>query len=87
MINIFFDCSFISLVIVSLTARRKGIASALIDRFTQKSSTDKIFSSTNLSNKPMQNVFLSNGFVHSGFVDNLDKGDPEIIFFKRRNAK
>jgi hypothetical protein len=31
----------------------------------------------------MQAVYESLGFVRSGFVENLDEGDPEIIYFKR----
>ena len=46
------------------------------------SPTKKIFSSTNQSNKRMQEVFKANGFIQSGFVENLDDGDPEIIYFK-----
>ncbi len=27
-------------------------------------------------------VFESNGFIRSGFVENLDEGGPETIYFK-----
>lgn len=78
----FFECSFISLIIVSKAARRKGYATALITYFESISPTKKIFSSTNQSNTNMQKVFTSMGYVQSGFVENLDDGDPEIIYFK-----
>lgn len=78
----FFDCSFISLIIVKPTERRKGYASSLIEYFTSISPTMKIFSSTNKSNYKMQEVFKANGFIQSGFIENLDDGDPEIIYFK-----
>ncbi|MGE7624901.1 GNAT family N-acetyltransferase [Viridibacillus sp. NPDC096237] len=78
----FFECSFISLIIVSKAARRKGYATALITYFESISPTKKIFSSTNQSNTNMQKVFTSTGYVQSGFVENLDDGDPEIIYFK-----
>ncbi|MGE7924021.1 GNAT family N-acetyltransferase [Viridibacillus arvi] len=78
----FFECSFISLIIVSKSARRKGYATALINYFESIAPTKKIFSSTNQSNINMQKVFESQGFVRSGFVENLDDGDPEIIYFK-----
>jgi ribosomal protein S18 acetylase RimI-like enzyme len=64
----FFRCSFISLIIVSPTERRKGFATSLIDYFLNISPSQKVFSSTNLSNKDMQIVFLSNGFIKSGFI-------------------
>jgi len=47
----FFDCSFISLIIVKPTARRKGYATSLMDYFISISPTKKIFSSTNQSIK------------------------------------
>jgi len=78
----FFDCSFISLIIVKPNERRKGYATSLLEYFISISPTKKIFSSTNQSNKRMQEVFEANGFIQSGFVENLDEGDPEIIYFK-----
>ncbi|KEK20758.1 hypothetical protein BAGA_29680 [Bacillus gaemokensis] len=48
-------------------------------------SADKIFSSTNKSNEKMQQVFYSLNYINSGYIDNLDDGDPEIIFFKKFN--
>ncbi|WP_410861140.1 GNAT family N-acetyltransferase [Peribacillus sp. SIMBA_075] len=77
----FFDCSFISLIIVKPTERRKGHATSLIEYFMNNSPTKKIFSSTNKSNERMQEVFIANGFIQSGFIENLDEGDPEIIYF------
>ncbi len=32
----------------------------------------------------MQHVFLANGFVQSGVIENLDEGDPEIIYFRSK---
>lgn len=80
----FFECSFLSLIIVKPTERRKGYATSLIDYFITISPTKKIFSSTNQSNDRMQEVFKANGFIQSGLVENLDEGDPEIIYFKSK---
>jgi ribosomal protein S18 acetylase RimI-like enzyme len=82
----FFENAFISLVIVSPSKRRRGYASRLIDYMVQMSPTDKIFSSTNRSNHSMQNVFKSSGFQESGTIENLDEGDPELIFYKHRQV-
>jgi ribosomal protein S18 acetylase RimI-like enzyme len=81
----FFGCTFISLVIVSPAKRRKGYASQLMNYLVRIAPTDKIFSSTNRSNVSMQKVFEANGFVESGIVENLDEGDPEIIYFKSKS--
>lgn len=78
----FFECSFISLVIVKPTERRKRYATSLIEYFISIAPTKKIFSSTNQSNKKMQKVFKANGFKQSGFIENLDEGDSEIIYFR-----
>lgn len=81
----FFECTFIALIIVSPAKRRKGYASQLMNYLVRISPTDKIFSSTNRSNESMQKVFEANGFVQSGIVENLDEGDPEIIYFKSKS--
>jgi RimJ/RimL family protein N-acetyltransferase len=81
----FFECSFISLVIISPSERRKGYASLLLNSFIKLSPTEKIFSSTNQSNTRMQKVFLANGFRPSGCIENLDEGDPEMIYFRLKN--
>lgn len=81
----FFECAFISLIIVSPSNRRKGYARLLIDKMMCLSPTTKVFSSTNRSNISMQSVFDMNGFIKSGIVENLDEGDPEIIYFKSKN--
>jgi ribosomal protein S18 acetylase RimI-like enzyme len=80
----FFECSFISLIIIRHTERRKGYATSLIEYFINISPTTKIFSSTNQSNQRMQEVFKANGFIQSGFIENLDEGDPEIIYYRSK---
>lgn len=79
----FFGNSFIELVIVDPQFRRKGVAKGLI-QFIEKNVPDaKLFTSTNESNVTMQKVCESLGFLRSGVIENLDEGDPEIIYFKR----
>ncbi|WP_409299283.1 GNAT family N-acetyltransferase [Peribacillus sp. SCS-26] len=78
----FFEQTFIHLIIVPAEERRKGYASSLLGYMAAHSPTQKIFSSTNQSNTNMQKVFKVNGFILSGIIENLDDGDPEIIFFK-----
>jgi len=82
----FFECSFISLIIVKLSERRKGVSTSLLAYFVENAPTNKIFSSTNSSNKPMQKVFDLAGFKKSGYIENLDEGDPEIIYFNMKKV-
>jgi len=77
----FYGNAFISLVMVHPAMRRQGIATALIKHCQQVALTEKLFSSTNQSNKTMQHLFGKTGFVKSGRVDNLDENDPELFYF------
>ncbi|WP_433772738.1 GNAT family N-acetyltransferase [Bacillus wiedmannii] len=80
----FFRCTFLSLIIISPTKRRQGHASSLLSYMLEHSPTQKIFSSTNESNRSMQKVFSANGFIRSGIIENLDEGDSEIIFYTKK---
>jgi GNAT superfamily N-acetyltransferase len=75
--------ALIVLLVVHPKRRRSGVASALIRAIEARSPTSKLFTSTNESNTVMQAVCEALGFVRSGIVENLDEGDPEIIYFKR----
>lgn len=78
----FFGNPFIDLVVIHPDHRRKGIATTLIRHLEAICPGDKLFTSTNQSNAPMQALCERLGFVKSGWVDNLDPGDPELIYFK-----
>jgi ribosomal protein S18 acetylase RimI-like enzyme len=77
-----FHQEFMELLIVHPEYRRKGVATALIKRLESLCKTPKFFTSTNQSNLPAQKTYEANGFIRSGYVENLDEGDPEIIYFK-----
>ena len=79
----FFGHYFIVLLVVHSERRRRGFASALIRAVEACSPTAKLFTSTNQSNVAMQALCESLGFERSGVVENLDEGDPELIYFKR----
>jgi len=78
----FFEQAFISLLYVAERHRRRGIGKALLQYAQQISRTPKLFTSTNASNKPMQNLLIQQGFQPSGIIENLDENDPELIFNK-----
>ena len=79
----FYGHGFISLLIVHPEHRRKGIARALVEQIKSDCPTEKLFASTNKSNGLMQAVCGALGFSRSGQIENLDEGDPEIVYFKR----
>ncbi len=78
----FFGSPFIDLIVVHPDHQRKGVASALIQHITAVCPGEKLFTSTNQSNTPMRALCEGFGFVKSGWIDNLDPGDPELICFK-----
>jgi ribosomal protein S18 acetylase RimI-like enzyme len=82
----FYGYGFIELLIVHPDYRRRGVATALIRACEASSPTEKLFTSTNQSNVPMQRLCETLGFVRSGMIENLDEGDPEIVYFKRRGG-
>ena len=85
----FFGYDFMELLFVEPTHRRQGIGTALITSWEERATTEKLFTSTNESNAAMHEVCRRLGFVRSGPIDNLDEGDPEVVYFKpnpRRGA-
>lgn len=78
----FFHHYFISLVVVSEKFRKTGVAHSLIKFVMDLCCPDKLFTSTNHSNTPAQRLFEKCGFIRSGFIEGLEKDDPEIIYLK-----
>ncbi|MEM9005098.1 MAG: GNAT family N-acetyltransferase [Cyanobacteria bacterium P01_F01_bin.86] len=79
----FYDNGWIEMLYVHPRFRRQGIGSALIRHLINECRTPKLFTSTNQSNFPMQRLLATLKFERSGFIDNLDEGDPELVYFKR----
>jgi len=79
----FFHQPFVELLIVAEASRRSGIGVALTDHCIRTIPAGaKLWTSTNSSNLPMQGLLLKLGFVRSGIVENMDEGDPELIFVR-----
>ena len=76
----FFHQPFIEFVMVAEANRRRGYGRALVDHCVSLSPAAKVWTSTNESNGAMQALLAKAGFILSGRVDNLDPGDPELIF-------
>lgn len=63
--------------------RRCGVGTALMRYLESVCQTAKLFTSTNLSNLPMQSLLARLGYELSGVIHNLDEGDPELVYVKR----
>lgn len=82
----FFSRPFVSLLHVGEAHRRRGVGSALMAHVEAVFPGDRLFVSTNESNVAMRALLAGRGYEPSGVVHNLDPGDPELIFVKRRRV-
>jgi ribosomal protein S18 acetylase RimI-like enzyme len=78
----FYSNGMIDMLYIHPEYRRKGIGEKLVRHIESLRKTEKLFTSTNQSNLPMQGLLNKLGYVPSGFIDNLDEGDPEVVYFK-----
>ncbi|WP_336950863.1 GNAT family N-acetyltransferase [Acinetobacter sp. AS167] len=78
----FFECGFIEMLMVGEKYRRCGAGRALLNSLKSKCQHPKLFTTTNLSNIPMQRLLMTSGFIASGQIDNIDDNDPELVFFQ-----
>ena len=83
----FFEQPFVSMLSVDASQRRRGIGAALMRHIESICPGGKLFTSTNESNTPMQRLCEQLGFARSGYIENLDEGDPEIVYLKRLTVK
>ncbi|WP_353168560.1 GNAT family N-acetyltransferase [Acinetobacter sp.] len=77
----FFGCGFIEMLMVGECYRRCGTGLNLLNTLKSKCQHPKLFTTTNQSNFAMQRLLLNSGFIKSGQIENLDEGDPELVFF------
>jgi len=83
-LNYTFYCNgHVDMLYVHSGHRRHGAGEALLQHMESLCQTSKLFTSTNLSNLPMQALLAKLEYVLSGVIHNLDEGDPEIVYFKR----
>jgi len=80
----FFDRPFVDTLVVGQAHRRRGVAQALMSRCETAHDDDRLFTSTNRSNRPMRALLAKTGWRGSGVIHNLDPDDPELVFVKFR---
>lgn len=78
----FFGMGFVAMLYVSSQLRRQGVGSQLMRAMENRCKTPKLFTSTNLSNLPMQSLLRKLVYQESGIIFNLDPGDPELVYCK-----
>lgn len=82
----FFGRSFIELIYIDEQRRSNGLGPTLISFLEGQSRSSDLFTSTNESNLHMQRVLEKLNYVRSGFINNLDLDDPELIYVKKIGA-
>jgi len=78
-----FQCTFVSLVVVREDFRRRGIAREFFKAVEAVSPTPRLFSSTEETNAASIRMHVALGFTPSGHIDNLPQGSRELIFYRR----
>ncbi len=78
----FFEQGFISLLYIHPDYRRRGAGLRLMQHLETVCQTEKLFTSTHLSNVPMQALLAKLDYLLSGVLHHLDEGDPELVCVK-----
>lgn len=78
-----FNCTFVSLVVVTPDYRRRGIARDLYRAVEGESPSPRLFSSTEETNAASIRMHGALGFTASGYIENLPQGYRELLFYKR----
>jgi len=76
----FFGHWFVVMLMVAEAARGQGVGAELLLDAQRERAAAKLFTSTNLSNQPMQRLLARLGWRSAGIVYGLDEGDPELFY-------
>ncbi|MFF4776359.1 GNAT family N-acetyltransferase [Microtetraspora fusca] len=76
----FFEQGFVTMLTVAPTARRQRVGTYLLKATEAACTTPKLFTSTNVSNHPMQRLLQRAGWSPVGLLHGLDEGDPELFY-------
>jgi ribosomal protein S18 acetylase RimI-like enzyme len=78
----FFRQGNVDMLMIHPDHRGRRIGEQLLRALEASCDTPKLFCTTNASNERMQRLLARTGFATCGFIDELDPGDPELVFVK-----
>ena len=78
----FYEMGFVPMLYVDEDWQRQGVGTELLKHLESICRTDKLFTSTNLSNMRMQALLAKLGYKLSGVIHDLDEDDPELVYVK-----
>ena len=78
----FFRQGNVDMLMIHPDHRGRRIGEQLLRALEAACDTPKLFCTTNASNHRMQRLLARVGFATCGFIDELDPGDPELVFVK-----
>lgn len=79
----FFRRGNVDMLMLAADWRGQRIGDRLLEAVEQACDTPKLFCTTNVSNHRMQRLLARRGYLACGFIDELDPGDPELVYVKR----
>ena len=82
----FFRQSQVDMLMVDENYRGQRVGEHLLLKLEKLCDTPKFWVTTNLSNHRMQRLLTRLGYKPCGYIDELDPGDPEVIFVKYMHA-
>jgi len=83
----FFRQGNADMLMIAIGWRGRRIGEQLLQALEQVCDTPKLFCTTNVSNHRRQRLLAHRGFLACGFIDELDPGDPELVYVKKLGAK
>jgi GNAT superfamily N-acetyltransferase len=78
----FYEMGFVSMLYVNEDWQRQGVGTKLLKHLESICRTDRLFTSTNLSNIRMQTLLAKLGYKLSGVIHDLDEDDPELVYVR-----
>ncbi|MCP4396696.1 MAG: GNAT family N-acetyltransferase [bacterium] len=79
----FFGQGQIEMLMVHPNYRGKKVGEHLLKALEKHCESPTLFVMTNLSNQRMQRLLVRLNYRNCGFIEELDPGDPELIFVKK----